>query len=203
MYEGEWRDGHKEGAGKLTTADGDVFEGQFKGGKREGEGTERMAGGGVYEGQWRAGVKVRVHSMDTVAFRHSILHNSSCSSHSHAVGAPARRRGAASAAGRTTQCTKGHFTTGSPRGTESTHRLPARYVFCDPGVPVPDRDTGVVRPPCPPPTHTQYQVIYEGLWHVGQPAALALRLSRRGSSFFSYRRSPPQVRWPARRAPVS
>ncbi len=59
VYEGEWRDGHKDGKGKLTTADGDVYEGQFKGGKREGEGIERMAGGDVYEGQWREGVKVR------------------------------------------------------------------------------------------------------------------------------------------------
>ena len=140
--------------------------------------------------------------MNAPASRPSIRHSSSYSSHSYADGAPARRRVAACAAGRITQCTMVRSTTGSPRGKGSTHRPPARYAFRDSDVLAPNQDTGLDRG-----THasTPHQVVYEGLWRVGKPAKLlnrssstmssSMTLTRRASSFFSsYRGSPSQVR---------
>ena len=54
-YIGEWKEGRREGHGKLTWKDRDVYVGEFKANTREGRGTYTWANGASYEGQWRAG----------------------------------------------------------------------------------------------------------------------------------------------------
>ena len=38
-YEGEWKDGEKNGKGRLEFADGSVYDGEFKAGEISGRGT--------------------------------------------------------------------------------------------------------------------------------------------------------------------
>ena len=43
VYEGGWKDGKREGRGKMTFADGQVYEGDFKSGTEEGHGIRTYA----------------------------------------------------------------------------------------------------------------------------------------------------------------
>ena len=54
VYEGERNEaGEREGRGKYTFADGDVYEGEYKNGKKEGRGKFTFASGDVYEGEYK------------------------------------------------------------------------------------------------------------------------------------------------------
>jgi hypothetical protein len=56
VYEGEWKDGKKNGRGKLTFPDGEVHEGEWKDDKRNGRcKCTFMPDGQVYEGEWKDG----------------------------------------------------------------------------------------------------------------------------------------------------
>ena len=46
MYEGEWANGHRDGEGKLTRADGSTAEGTWAAGVLDGTAVERGTGGG-------------------------------------------------------------------------------------------------------------------------------------------------------------
>lgn len=56
-YEGEMKDGKREGVGKCVFAGGDVYEGEWKAGKMDGKGQYTMADGDIYCGMWKAGQK--------------------------------------------------------------------------------------------------------------------------------------------------
>ena len=60
VYEGGWRNGLRHDQGKMTydnggvyAKDGDVYEGAWQDGLRHGRGTSRYANGNVYEGEYR------------------------------------------------------------------------------------------------------------------------------------------------------
>ena len=53
VYEGEYRDGKKNGRGSQTWAGGQIYEGEWRNGKRHGLGTMTWANGQRYEGEWR------------------------------------------------------------------------------------------------------------------------------------------------------
>ena len=53
VYEGEYRDGKRNGHGTYRYASGAVYEGEFKDGLFHGHGTYRSANGEVYEGEYR------------------------------------------------------------------------------------------------------------------------------------------------------
>jgi hypothetical protein len=54
VYAGEFRDGKRNGKGKLTYANGSVYEGVFKDGKLNGEGRAVYSDGSVYVGRFEA-----------------------------------------------------------------------------------------------------------------------------------------------------
>ena len=56
-FEGQYREGRKDGIGKLLLPNGDKYHGAFAGDKFEGEGTYFSANGDIYSGSWKAGVK--------------------------------------------------------------------------------------------------------------------------------------------------
>jgi hypothetical protein len=51
-YDGELKDGVREGRGKLTWSNGDSYEGEFKNGLRHGMGVFIETNGRNYRGQW-------------------------------------------------------------------------------------------------------------------------------------------------------
>ena len=53
IYDGEWKDGLKEGKGTLTSPDGGKYEGEWKNDKMEGQGTYTWPNGNKYEGGGR------------------------------------------------------------------------------------------------------------------------------------------------------
>lgn len=53
VYEGEWKDGKRNGQGKCTWASGSVYKGEWKDGKFNGQGKKTWADGTVYEGEWK------------------------------------------------------------------------------------------------------------------------------------------------------
>ena len=55
VYEGEYKDNKKHGHGKYTWPDANVYEGEWRGNKRNGRGKYRWTNGSVYEGEWKAG----------------------------------------------------------------------------------------------------------------------------------------------------
>lgn len=57
VYEGTWKDDMKHGGGKETYSDGATYEGRFQEGSRHGHGTLTYANGDVYEGTWDEDVK--------------------------------------------------------------------------------------------------------------------------------------------------
>ncbi|CAD8163462.1 unnamed protein product [Paramecium pentaurelia] len=52
IYEGEWVEDKSSGRGKLTHADGDVYDGEWKNDKANGKGTYIHVNGAKYEGEW-------------------------------------------------------------------------------------------------------------------------------------------------------
>ncbi|CBZ55235.1 putative phosphatidylinositol-4-phosphate 5-kinase [Neospora caninum Liverpool] len=53
VYEGQWKDPHRDGQGKLSWPDGETYEGSFKKDECSGEGTWSDGKGNVFEGQWQ------------------------------------------------------------------------------------------------------------------------------------------------------
>jgi len=56
-YDGDWKDGKKDGRGAYKFADGSSYEGEFKDNQREGRGVFKWSDGRVYDGEWVAGKK--------------------------------------------------------------------------------------------------------------------------------------------------
>eukprot|EP00567_Pseudictyota_dubia_P005600 CAMPEP_0197441764 /NCGR_PEP_ID=MMETSP1175-20131217/7953_1 /TAXON_ID=1003142 /ORGANISM="Triceratium dubium, Strain CCMP147" /LENGTH=407 /DNA_ID=CAMNT_0042972095 /DNA_START=498 /DNA_END=1721 /DNA_ORIENTATION=+ len=56
-YEGEWKDGKREGRGTMTWDNGQKYIGEWRNGKPEGHGTLTLADGTKYVGEWRNGVE--------------------------------------------------------------------------------------------------------------------------------------------------
>lgn len=54
-YEGSWKQGLKNGEGKLKTKNGDYYIGKFRADRIEGYGTMYYSDGKVYEGEWKNG----------------------------------------------------------------------------------------------------------------------------------------------------
>jgi len=52
-YEGGWKENKKHGQGKYVRKDGNVYEGEWLDGKRNGEGKYTCANDYVYQGQWK------------------------------------------------------------------------------------------------------------------------------------------------------
>ena len=55
VYEGTWRDDQIQGAGVARYPTGQIYEGQFKQGVPHGKGTMTFADGTIYEGSWLNG----------------------------------------------------------------------------------------------------------------------------------------------------
>ena len=53
IYEGNWKDGEKEGIGKFKFCNGDIYDGDFKNDKFEGMGVYKYSDGGTYSGEWK------------------------------------------------------------------------------------------------------------------------------------------------------
>ena len=53
VYEGDFKDGERNGKGKFTYGRGAVYEGEFKDGERNGNGKFTYASGAVYEGEFK------------------------------------------------------------------------------------------------------------------------------------------------------
>jgi len=60
VYEGEWRDNHKNGLGREILPDNSEYIGEFVGGKKHGRGIYKMANGRRYEGEFK-GSKIDGH----------------------------------------------------------------------------------------------------------------------------------------------
>ena len=52
LYEGEWKNNKKHGAGRYKFSNGDVYEGEFKAGFKHGKGVYRYSNGERYEGDF-------------------------------------------------------------------------------------------------------------------------------------------------------
>ncbi len=55
VYEGDWKDGLRDGSGVLRLADGGCYEGEFSDDEMSGEGTYTYPNGDVYEGEFVGG----------------------------------------------------------------------------------------------------------------------------------------------------
>ena len=55
VYEGDWKDGKRNGNGTYTFADGGVFVGEYKDSKKNGKGTFTYADGAVFVGEYKDG----------------------------------------------------------------------------------------------------------------------------------------------------
>jgi hypothetical protein len=63
FYEGQFKNGKKNGQGKMTHANGSAYEGQFKNGKKDGQGKlEDGLGFRVYEGKFVRGVQAFIEA---------------------------------------------------------------------------------------------------------------------------------------------
>ncbi len=54
-YEGQYKDGKRNGHGIYTWSDGTIYEGQFVDNKMSGHGTYMWPDGEQFEGQWEVG----------------------------------------------------------------------------------------------------------------------------------------------------
>ncbi|MDB9871761.1 caspase family protein [Alphaproteobacteria bacterium] len=54
-YEGEWKNGNRNGEGVFTWKTGDKYEGEYKDGKRHGQGILTYSNGSKYLGEWKNG----------------------------------------------------------------------------------------------------------------------------------------------------
>ena len=52
IYEGEFKNGKRDGQGTLTWTDGEKYEGEWKNGNYHGKGTLTYVDGTIYEGEW-------------------------------------------------------------------------------------------------------------------------------------------------------
>eukprot|EP00984_Skeletonema_dohrnii_P022530 scaffold11656_cov85-Skeletonema_dohrnii-CCMP3373.AAC.1 len=59
IYDGEWKDGGRDGKGTMKYHNGDVHEGEFRKNKMHGKGTYEYADGDVLKsiGEWKEGKK--------------------------------------------------------------------------------------------------------------------------------------------------
>jgi len=55
FYEGEWKDNFMQGQGTKTWPNGQKYEGEWKEGEKDGQGTHTWSSGNVYEGEWKGG----------------------------------------------------------------------------------------------------------------------------------------------------
>ena len=58
VYEGEFKEGLKDGYGTMKFANGNTFEGHYKDGTQEGPGTYRFADGRIQTGFYKANAEV-------------------------------------------------------------------------------------------------------------------------------------------------
>lgn len=65
-YDGQWKEGKREGVGTVIWPDGRRYDGEYKDGKMEGRGTFTWPDGSLYEGEYRAG---RRHGFGTYTYR--------------------------------------------------------------------------------------------------------------------------------------
>ena len=56
-YEGEWKDGKRDGYGTFVVSNGSSYEGEWKVGKKNGYGTLVASNGSSYEGYWKNDIK--------------------------------------------------------------------------------------------------------------------------------------------------
>ena len=56
-YEGEWKDGQKNGQGTYTWSNGNKYVGEFKDGKKHGQGTFTWSNGRKYVGEFKNGIQ--------------------------------------------------------------------------------------------------------------------------------------------------
>ena len=54
-YEGEWKDGQKNGQGTYTWSNGNKYVGEFKNGIQHGQGTLTFPNGKKFKGKWKDG----------------------------------------------------------------------------------------------------------------------------------------------------
>ena len=52
VYEGDWKDGKRNGRGKMVFANGEIYEGDFQDDNMHGHGKMVFAVGDIYEGEW-------------------------------------------------------------------------------------------------------------------------------------------------------
>jgi hypothetical protein len=55
IYEGEFKDGNRNGKGKMIFSNGDIYEGEFKDGIENGKGKKIFSNGDIYEGEFKEG----------------------------------------------------------------------------------------------------------------------------------------------------
>ncbi len=55
IYEGEWKNGKRDGKGKYTYTNGGIFEGKYKNGKRDGKGKFISSSGSIFKGKYKNG----------------------------------------------------------------------------------------------------------------------------------------------------
>jgi len=55
VYIGQWKNGNRNGEGKMNYRNGDIYEGQWKNGNIQGKGKMIYENGNVYEGEWKNG----------------------------------------------------------------------------------------------------------------------------------------------------
>ncbi|KRW99994.1 hypothetical protein PPERSA_05497 [Pseudocohnilembus persalinus] len=64
VYEGYWKDGMRDGKGKITFKSGAIYEGNFQQGKKNGDGKMTYPSGNYYEGQWQQDKKCGYGTMN-------------------------------------------------------------------------------------------------------------------------------------------
>lgn len=64
IYSGGYKDGKKDGLGKMVYPNGDKYHGMWEKNKKHGEGTYIYASGDIYSGTWEADIKQGVGSYE-------------------------------------------------------------------------------------------------------------------------------------------
>ena len=57
IYDGNWHEDHRSGAGREAYSNADLYKGEFKNGKPHGKGLFKWSNGEVYGGEWSVGYK--------------------------------------------------------------------------------------------------------------------------------------------------
>ena len=63
-YDGEYKNGKREGKGTYTFSDGKKYIGSFKNGKMHGQGILTSSSGNSYEGKWEKGRYLNIKSFE-------------------------------------------------------------------------------------------------------------------------------------------